>query len=299
MSMLDHVASQRIAKGAPATLSATITDADGEADSSVDSGVTVTVTRLDGTALATAQAATSTADGVATYTLTAAQTGAGCDLLTAAWTVSSVVRATTYHEVVGRHWFAPSALRKITGVEKALSSGPGDLSAQRLLDARTWAEQLIEWATGVAWVPRAALDQLTVPYGADRVVLRHRRPRTLRSLTIDGTSQTVADWVLEPWGTLRHVNGNAIFSSTAQGVDVLYDHGYDAPPETLVRAAIQAAAFHLFAERTSSTSPRAVSFADGAGGTTQFARTDPDNPTGIPDIDAVIRSFNHRVPGIA
>lgn len=298
MSMLDHVASQRIAKGAPATLSATITDADGEADTSVDSGVTVTITRLDGTALATAQAATSTADGVATYALTAAQTGAGCDLLTAAWTVSSVVRATTYHEVVGRHWFAPSALRKVTGVEKALSSGPGDVSAQRLLDARTWAEQLIEWATDVSWVPRVALDYFGGA-GQPFVILRRRRPRSIRAVIADGTALTASDFVADEVGILRYADGTAISCTNYRAFTVLYDHGYDAPPETLTRAAIQAAAFHLFAERTSSLSPRAVSFADGAGGTTQFARTDPDNPTGIPDVDAVIRSFSHRVPGIA
>ena len=299
MSMLDHIASQRIAKGAPGTLTATITDYDGEPDTGVDSGVTVTITRLDGTVLATAQNATTTADGVVTYDLTAAQTAAGCDLLTAQWTVSSVVRATTYHEVVGRHWFPPSALLAIDGVGNALSKGPGDRTTQRLRDARLWAEQLIEWATGVSWVPRAALDYFSAEHGESELMLRHRRPRTVRAVTVDGVAVSVSDYVLEEYGVIEHKLDYPFISTQERGVTVLYDHGYDAPTEPLRRAAIQAAAYHLFGERTSSVSPRAVSFADGAGGTTQFARTDPDNPTGIPDIDAVIRAHSHRTPGIA
>lgn len=297
MSMLDHIAGQRIAKGAAATLTATITDADGEVDTSVTSGVTVTISRLDGTALATAQSATATA-GVCTYDLTAAQTAAGCDLLTATWTKSSVVRAVTYHEVVGRHWFAPSALLGIDGVERALAKGPGDSSTQRLRDARTWAEQLIEWATDVSWVPRVALDYFDGE-GQCELILRHRRPRAVRAVTIDGTAQTVADYVVNENGTIEHLYDYPFIATQERGVSVLYDHGYDAPPEPLVRAALTAAAYHLFAERSSGVSPRATSFADGAGGTTQFARTDPDNPTGLPDVDAVIRSYSHRTPGIA
>lgn len=294
--MLDAVPDQRIAKGAPATLSASIGNADGDVDTSVSSGVTVTVTRLDGTVLVSAQSATAAA-GVCTYALTAAQTGAGCDVLTAAWSQSGVVRATTYHEVVGRHWFAPTLLSDAEGVARALAREPGSGTA-RLLSARRWAEQTIEWATGVAWVPRVALD-LSDGWVERSIILRHRRPRTLRALSFDGVAQTVSDWVLEPWGEVRHALHLPTYAYKARGVSVLYEHGYDAPPEPLIRAAVTAAAYHLFAERSSGVSPRAVSFADGSGGTTQFARTDPDNPTGLPDVDAVIRSFSHRTPGIA
>ena len=297
MSMLDHVPEQRILKGAPATLSTTLYDADGEIDYSLDSGVTVTITRLDGTALATAQAATCT-DGAATYSLTAAQTGSTLDILTAAWTHNSVVRATTYHEIVGGHYFAPSRLLQMPGISKALTTGPGDQTSAALIAVRTWVETMIEWATGVAWVPRTALDYLD-SCGGREILLRHVKPRTLTSITIDDVAATVSDYVADEWGTLRRADGGSLTSSKPREFVVRYSHGFDAPPADLVDAALVAAADRLFSERTSLISSRATSYTDGAGTVTNLARLDPDNPTGIREVDRAIRSYNHRRPGIA
>lgn len=295
MALRDRAPDQRIAKGAPATLQATLTDADGEVDYALSSDVTVTVTRLDGTTLINAQPAT-VSSGVATYALTAAQTGAGLDVLTASWTHNGTVRTTTYHEVVGRHWFAPSALRSVAGVDKALQALPGDGSTQSLVSARTWVESLIEWATNVAWVPRVQLDTLNA-YGHDEVVLSRPWARTLRSLTIDGSAETVGDWTITPYGTLRRSSGGAIVASQPLGVHVLYDHGADAPPADLREAAVLAAADWI-KTRISTIDLRATGFS-GESGTISYARLDRDHPTGIPRVDEVIRAHRFAEIGVA
>lgn len=286
---------QRILKGAPATLSVDLPDANGELDDTVVSGVTVTVTRLSGTALATGQAATTTALGVATYDLSAAQTGAGCDWLTAAWTHNGTVRATSVHEVVGRHWFPPSALREIPGVEKAMGSGVGDATTQTLIDARTWVEALIEWATAAAWVPRAQLDELDAG-GRDEVVLSRIWPRTLRAVSIDDVAQTLSDFAVTPHGTLRRASGGTITAGTSLGLSVLYDHGADAPPADLVRAAIVAAGDWVTSRIT--TLGNRLTGTSGNFGTISYASVDPEHPTGIPSVDATIRTHSKRTPGV-
>lgn len=292
--LIERSPDQRILKGAPATLRAELFDADGEVDD-IDSGVTVTVTRLDGTAVATAQAATCT-NGAATYSLTAAQTGAGLDLLTCAWTHNSVVRATTYSEVVGRHWFAPSRLKVEKGVAKALQSAPSEEETAALVAARTWIETVIEWATGVAWVPRCAYEYHDA-CGRDEVVLGEMFPRTLRSLTIDGTAQTVSDWTVTRHGTLRRTTGGAIVAGNALGLVVQYDYGTDAPPAPLVEAALIAAADKL--TTAISTLGNRLTGTSGTFGTISYASIDEKHPTGIPAVDAVIRSYDHRGPGFA
>lgn len=295
LTAFDRTPDQRLLVGAPATLTATLYGSDGDVDDSLDSGVTVTVTRLDGTALVTGQSATCT-DGVATYALTAAQTGAGLDLLTAQWTHNSVVRSTTVHEVVGRHWFAPRRLLDEPGVNKAVAALPGDVGVSALIAARTWAESLIEHATGVAWVPRTFLDSLDA-CGVDEVLLTQMYPRTLRTLTIDGTAETVADWTVTKHGGLRRDTGGSIWTSNALGLVARYDYGLDAPPAPLLDAAIEAAADYILS-RTSRLGRRATGF-DGQFGTISYATVDKDRPTGIPHVDAVIRAHDRRIPGMA
>lgn len=296
--MIDFVTDQRILQGAPASLSATLYDQNGEVDATVDSGVTVTVTRLDGTAIATAAAATTTANGVATYTLTAAQTALTLDVLTAAWTTGGSVRATTKHEIVGRFWFPPSRLMAMRGVSPALGAMPGDNTMAAIIAARTWVETLIEEATGVAWVPRTALDYLSSS-GRTSLPLRNVRPRSLVSIVVGGVAETVGDYVADEGGTLRRSDGGSLPSSDAREFVVRYSHGYDAPPQDLLDAALVAAADRFMAERTSTQSSRATTYADGSGGFTTLAPVSVENPTGIREVDRTIRAYSHRIPGVA
>lgn len=291
--MLLHVPDQRILKGAPATLRAELFDADGEVDD-IDSGVTVTVTRLDGTALVTAQAATCT-NGAATYSLTAAQTGAGLDILTCEWTHNSVVRTTTYAEVVGRHWFAPSRLKVEKGVANALQSAPAGEETAVLVAARTWIETVIEWATGISWTPRTTIEAHDARNGDSEIILDQWFPRSLRSLTIDDVAEDVDDWSMTRHGLLRRTAGGTIYAADALGVSVRYDYGLDAPPAPLVEAALVAAADRV----TSSISVlgNRLTGTSGAFGTISYASMDERHPTGIMAVDAAILAHRMREPG--
>lgn len=290
--MLTRPPDQRILKGAPATLRAALADQDGERDTTVTSGVTVTVTRLDGTVLADADAAT-VATGLATYDLTATQTGVGLDELTVEWTHGGTVRATTYVQVVGRHWFTPAQLRAVNGVSSAAAKvGDGDELAA-IVAARTWAESLIEWATGAAWVPRCSLEQLEA-CNVDEVVLGWPFARTLRSLTIDGVAQTASDWTLTEYGTIRRKLGGRFSATYARGFVVQYDHGTDQPPAPLAGACLEAAADLLLRAKGSPSSRlTGQSFETG---TISYAGIDRRHPTGVPTVDAIIELYRQREP---
>lgn len=275
-----------------------IADQDGEIDEAVDDevDVTVTVSRLDGSVLLDDVAATVADPGQPTATLTSAQTGAGLDVLTAVWSVDGDVRASTVHEVVGRHWFAPSRLNGSPGVEKALANAKAVDPTRVLLDARTWIESLIEWSTGAAWVPRTELEQIYVPRPVDEVLLAWPFGRTLRSVSIDGVDEDVDDWVITRHGTLARAQSGCIVTYTRTGLAVRYDHGASAPTAPLLEAALIAAADRITSEI--STLGNRLTGTSGEFGTISYASIDRDHPTGILAVDAQIALHDHRTPGV-
>lgn len=279
---------QRILVGPTSTLRATITDQEGEADASVDANVTVSITRLDGTAVVSDVAASCT-NGEATYSL-AAQTS--LDYLTCVWKVSGVERARTYVDVARRYYFSLTRLGQEDGVSTALAAGSGDHTNSKLAEARLYAESLVESVTGVAWVPRASRDTLDA-YDLPFVRLNWPMPYNLRSLTIDGSAQTTTDYVLDESGKLRLTSGGVISCYTPQGVDVLYDHGFKAPRQDVIDIALTIAAHYLFDERTSTLSMRATQTTSEVG-IINLGRIDRDHPTGIPKIDERLLALRWR-----
>lgn len=294
---IDTVASQRILVGSSAVLRVTLADQDGEL-AAASGTVTVDVTRLDGTTLksgAAAQASTGQWAGTGRYelatALTAAETGAGLDMLTCQWSDGDDIVATTMAEIVGGFYFSPSELAGANGVSRA---SDGTTAREMYLQLRQAVEDQIEWSTGVAWVPRTALRRFDP---GTRELPLSPKVRTVRSVTIDGVAQSVADYVVDG-GWLVHKSGRVFSGSNMGGVAVRFDHGYDRPPERLRRAAIEAARHLLFGERSSNIDPRAISFSNEWGSTT-FARTTLDRPFGLPEVDGVISAFSHRSPGMA
>ena len=302
MSTIQAPAHSRHLRATAATLAVILGDENGVP---ADPGtVTIGVTKADGTEVVASGTATTDDDantlGRRYYALTASQT-ASLDRLSATWTVSGVTVASTVHEIVGGYWFTIAELAGMPGVASALGKVPADTSAAtsttELVRLRREVEELLEWATGVAWVPRYAYESLDSP-GAPVLQTSWPRVRTLRSLSLDGTAQTTSDYVVDEWGAVRDKDGGTISATNYRGVVVGYEHGYDRPPEPLKRAALQCAAARLMAERTSYTSMRTASVSvDGM--VTQFARIDPDHPTGIPEVDGIVRAYSHRTPGMA
>lgn len=280
----------RSLRSTQATLTWQPTDADGEpADPGV---VTVSVAASDGTEVLPAGTATSgTGSDPRTVTLTATQT-AQLDRFTATWTAGALVVATTYLDVVGGYYFTLAELRSI---EPSTSDTTKDKS-EALRRCRGEVEQMIEDVCGVAFVPRFDVDRLQVHANGD-VMLRYPQTRVVRWLRYDdgGTptfvdDATVAAIIPPPNGSL------CIGTSYGSYVDVGAEHGYDAPPPDLKRAALTLARAHLNMAR-SVVPDRATSLQLPDGGLVTLATPGVGTwHSGLPEVDEVLKRYTQKGP---
>lgn len=276
-------ADQRILTGSAGALELTLRDADGEPDITPTT-ITVRVTRGDGSTLLAGGTATTQSGSTHTVTLTRAQT-ATPDRLTCTWSTGGVEIATTVVDLVGGHWFSLSEMRNRTGVSKRSDD---ELRAAR--DA--WAD-LADRATGVAWVPRWWRETFHHS-GGWIIVPEWARVRSVVSCTVDGSPVDVSGWGLD-------ADGGVIVADTALApaeAVLTYLHGFDMPPRPLVDAGLEYVEWRLTSDRNG-ISPRALGFTASDGGTYRFASANVDNPTGLPDVDAMLRHYSRRLPGIA
>lgn len=276
-------ADQRILTGSAGTLELTLRDADGDPDTTTTT-ITVAVDRGDGSELLAAGTVTTQSGSKHTVALTRAQT-ATPDRLTCTWSSSSDVVATTTVDLVGAHWFSLAELRNRRGVAKRSDD---ELRAAR--DA--WAD-LADRVTGVAWVPRWGRETFR-HHGGRRIVPEWAKVRSVVSCVADGATIDVSDWELD-------AGGGVIITDTEIGhveVVLTYLHGYDRPPQPLIDAGLEFCEWHLTGDRNG-ISPRALGFTAADGGTYRYASASVDNPTGLPDVDAMLRTYSRRLPGIA
>jgi hypothetical protein len=269
---------QRIVAGAPATLTWQGIDSNGEP---ADPGtVTVGVVRADGTVLiAPLTATTGSGDDPRAVALTAAQT-ANLDVLTATWTVSGTVVATTQHEIVGGVYMTTAEIR---AAEPTLADEARHPTAA-LIAARDRTERAWEAECGRAFVPRFRVAT------ARRGVLPDFDIRAIRSVSdTDGNtlsySHTAGSRVLDD-----------LFTSPAV---VAYEYGWDAPPGDLLEKFARTVRLALNAS-SSPIDGRAMSFTSPTGETQRFP-TPGLGPWiyGIPDVDQVIMRHRVNVPGFA
>ncbi len=259
-----------------------------EAPIDADGDVTVTITRGDGTTLATAAATSSTGEaGGYRYTL-APQ--ANLDKLTLAWTgtfggLEQTQR--TYVDIVGGYYVTLSEIRA------QLNLGDSDkFTTAELEQKRRWFETLAERHCGVAFVPRYARVTLN-GLGMTTLLLPHPRVRRLLSASVGGVAVTdLADWTLESFG---RVTRTASFTRGTANVVIAYEHGYDEPPEDLKEAALIAIRERLLDRKSGD---RQISEAV-EGGVVRYSVAGPDRPTGIPNVDEVLNSYRQRVPVVA
>lgn len=252
---------------------------------------TVTVTRPDGTAIATAAATTRTGAGTFTYAL-AAQTNP--TRLKALWTGTDGRKVTTWVDVVGAVYAELVDIRALEGIfDNSVMYTTAVLEL-----ARAGAEAFIEDVTATAWVPRFARER----HAGDAtscLVLDHVDPRQLISVTIDGIAVSdLSGFAFTAHGTLEWSAGTFTEpTSTGENVVIEYLHGKDEPPEDLRRACLRLIR-HLVVATTSRFDERAISVsADGM--VTQLATAGRKRPTGLPDVDAILARYTHRLPGLA
>jgi hypothetical protein len=286
---------QRILRGAPATLTYEHLDADGEALDATGA-LTVGVTRADGTVVlapGTATVKPGGSTGRYTVALTAAQT-AQLDLLTATWSDAAAPTAarTTVHAVVGAFMFSVAELR-------AFEKGFDDVAeypSPKLIAARNHAEDEVERICDRVFVPRyrrVVLDGT----GEDTVLTGCSEIRTVRSVReyastgsatyTTFTASQLAGLVPTPDGALRRTDGR-VFDFGFGTVVVELEHGLTVWGDDLRDAVMTRAADR--ARRFDSQIPERAARYTGADGFS-FDLTIPDEfSTGIPAVDAVYGS---------
>lgn len=279
---------QRILRATAGVLSWQPQGADGEPG---DPGgvVTVGVVGSDGTTVIAAPgtATSGTGSSPRTLTLTAAQTQY-LDALTATWKVGAITVATTKHDIVGGFYFSAAEIR---AVETTLASTTTNADPT-LFRARDEIETLIESVTSVAFVPRFAVSRLM----AGRwIVLPWRKLRTVRWIRLWTYPGSVAvdisvDVVNYPGNDQGLIDLGLSYLDDDWQVEVAYEHGYDAPPSDLKRAAMTATRAAVNAAK-SGVPDRTTSMQLPDGGTAMLGATAGGWHTGIPTVDEVINRY--------
>lgn len=259
---------------------------------------TVTVTRADGTTIATGAATTEGTDYKLTYSLSAAN-NTRLDWIKAVWTdAGDSTTWTTYHEVVGGFYFTVAQARAADSTFQDATA----YSSTFLQSLRDEVEREFEspQACGRAFVPRYMQERLEGDGDEDELELGVpdlRRVRSVTAIATDGStwqpfSQTVIDAIPPSVDGIACVEG---YVWPDCPVLVEYEYGLDRPPSDLTRAILRRLRY-LSAQPNSGIPDRATTFsAGGQGGTYGLAVEGRAGfITALPDVDLLIKRYRVR-----
>jgi hypothetical protein len=208
----------------------------------VDPGtVTLTLTREDGTVIASGQSTGGTGAAARTFNLTAATHLTVLDLLRLDWTSATKGVQTSYVEVVGGFLFTLASLRALNPFTVNGTPNTTTYPTADLITARTLAEDALEHACGVAFVPRYFRTKVDGSGGAD--VLLPPRPLTVTSVIVGASSASAGTTLTaDELADLELYDDGRVYNPTgwAQGrhnVEIKGSHGYVTPPARVGRAA--------------------------------------------------------------
>lgn len=262
--------------------------------------VTVTITRDDGTALASAASAIRLDQGVYAYPLSPQ---ANLDHLTAVWTgmFSAITQSvTTYVDIVGGYYVSLAELRAMKNLDDATK-----FTAEDLIAARQWFETSFERYTGRAFVPRY---KRIVMWGSGGAVMQLpdeylRSLRTVKFASVDLSSAAIANISVEASGRIQHfwplgINGPddsfGVYGSTFPAnarITFVYEYGMDACPDDVREAAKTAIRMRLLDDETGRREYALVTDV----GVVRYSRPGEDRPFGIEEVDRVAN--DRRRPG--
>lgn len=281
--------SHKLLKQTGATLSVTFYSDGAVADPGV---VTVTITKADGTAIATNAATSGTGAAARTYTLAPQDK---LNRLTAVWsgTVGGVAtKITTEAEIVGGFVFTISQARAFDGAKlTSTSTYPTD----DIIVARDRICDNLETLTGVSWVPRFEREELDGD-GTDTLLVSKYHPTEVLSASIDGTALTsaeLADLKVYKDGRIKRKT----LGTWTEGKDVVieYVHGFEYLKDGVDYAALR----WLVHQIVGTNLPRtAIQQIDNLG-TFRMSTPGEKYPTGIPEVDAWLAAHDHSLPGVA
>lgn len=290
--------SEHILRGAAATLEVTFY-ADGVV---ADPGVTtVSVTRLDGTAIVTGAATSGAGAAARTYALGAEHT-AELDVLTVAWDSATYGTVEQTIEIVGAFLFT---LREARAWDSGTLANTATYPAMAIEDARQAITDEFERVAGVSFIPR--IRQATVDGdGTSGLFLPDIRVRAIRRVeTLDPATLAWAAYTADELATVALAGVGRIslsagtFPAGRANVRVTYETGYDAPPAPVRDAALAYLRYRLVGANLQS---RAISATNDYGSEQYWTpglsgRGTAMNP--LPHVDMVLRQYGARRPVIA
>lgn len=310
--MLVAVPTHRVLAGVPATVTTPILDQNGALNVSA-SGVTVEVTKLNGTNVVTAGTAATVTAGVASTSLTAAQT-AQTDVLTIKWTMSGQLVATSTVRIVSAYY---ASVAEIRSSDPSIESNPEKYSDRKIIAVRNDAETLFEHITGRSFVPAYRIDRIAGS-ARDRLVLPTWDLRKLRSVKVFQTGTTFTSWTQAEldsvpssaagvairtdgyvWAgsypsVLAGLGTVGTITNDAENLNLLieWEHGLDALPADLKVAFLRWVRHQLNASM-SGIPDRATAIVDGPGGGS-FRISTPGMSgaiTGLPEVDEALKRY--------
>lgn len=269
-------------------------------DADDPAGVTAAVTDSAGVAVAGSPfAAGRVSTGVYEVAVPAAVT-ATLDTFEVRWSATIIgqpIAPRSGFEVVGGYLFGLADLRALDPVLADEAKFP--LTA--LADAREAAEERLETLCAVAFRPRGRRAALSGD-GQRTLLLPDVEPLRLVSASVARwpgadpqvfDDEDLADITLLEWGAaIRQSRG--VWPAGERNLSLLYEHGLDAPPEPVRRAALVLARAVLV---RSAVPDRATSESTDTG-TIRYSIAGRDGPTGFPEVDAVIEQFGRRTPAV-
>lgn len=186
-------------------------------------------------------------------------------------------------EVVGA---VPLSVEQVRGSDEDLADIVKYPSDQVLAELQA-AWDVMEQGLSVAMVPRSA--RVTVDgTGRDTLTVPNMRVRSVVAAAIDGSSIDVGDVVAKDSGAIYNPSG---WPSGHGNVTVHYTHGWDTPPDPVVRALRLLTIDRLV---TRATPSRATSLSTDVGAF-RLTIAGRDGWTGLPDVDAIINQFGYSV----
>lgn len=209
------------------------------------------------------------------------------DTYRAAWTATvgaDVRRFPHIIQLVGGYLFEVAELREV-------SEGKADIAQATdaaIALARLKAEVRLETAADVAFVPRASRFAVR-GWGTPRIRVPARRIRQIYEASVDGealTAEETAALLPRAWGAVD-LRSPYTWPRDAL-VELWYEHGrFDWPPGPVSEAAMTLAREYLIRSNLASRQTVEVN----EFGTFRLGVATRDRPTGIPEVDAVIRDF--------
>lgn len=196
-------------------------------------------------------------------------------------------------ELIGRHLFTIADLRAFDTV-LTNETKYTDAMVRTLRDEVT---ERFEIEAEVSFIRRGARDTVSGD-GTSTLLLDHFEAGVLVAVKVDGTALSVEDLAnvkVHPFGMLEWDGGT--FAVGIRNVSVFYEHGFATPPLPVVRAAKKYARY-LLLNSVMDQSERATAVFNEMGGM-RLTLAGRDGPTGLPEVDAVLKRFGRAAPGFA